>query len=693
MSPAHDIDQLSITTLRTLAIDAIQKANSGHPGTPMDAAPFAYTLWQEFLKYDPAEPDWFNRDRFVLSAGHASMLLYGLIHLAGVKAAVPAYGDRVGGPAVTLDDLKAFRQLHSRCPGHPEYGWTSGVEATTGPLGQGVAMSVGMAITQRYLAARYNRPGFDLVDFDVYALAGDGCMMEGISSEAASLAGHLRLGNLCWIYDRNQVTIEGHTDLAFTEDVGARFFAYGWKTVHLNDANDLEQIKQALREARETTDRPTLIISDSHIGYGSPNKHDTASAHGEPLGEEEVRLTKEFYGWDPDAEFLVPPEVRENFQARMGRRGQAAKAEWDTLFDAYRGEYPELGAEFQTLLDGELPGGWEKDLPVFAPSPKGQASRNASGAVLNALAPRIPWLIGGSADLAPSTKTMLEFDGAGTFQTENHSGRNFHFGVREQAMVAVANGMALSRVRPFVAGFFIFTDYCRAAMRLSALMELPVLFVWTHDSIGVGEDGPTHQPVEHLASFRAMPGMRVIRPADANEVTEAYRLALKHRDKPTCLVLSRQALPTLDRARYGAAAGIAKGAYIVAEEAAGPPEIILIGTGSEVSLCVAAYEKLTQEGVKARVVSMPSWDLFESQDQAYRDRVLPPQVTARVSVEMGVTLGWERYVGRTGARLGMHGFGASAPGQALQDFFGFTEEHVMEAARAQLKLAGKREGS
>lgn len=693
MSPAHDIDQLSITTLRTLAIDAIQKANSGHPGTPMDAAPFAYTLWQEFLKYDPAEPDWFNRDRFVLSAGHASMLLYGLIHLAGVKAAAPAYGDRVGGPAVTLDDLKAFRQLHSRCPGHPEYGWTSGVEATTGPLGQGVAMSVGMAITQRYLAARYNRPGFDLVDFDVYALAGDGCMMEGISSEAASLAGHLRLGNLCWIYDRNRVTIEGHTDLAFTEDVGARFLAYGWKTIHVTDGNDLEQIRRALREARETTDRPTLIISDSHIGYGSPNKHDTASAHGEPLGAEEARLTKQFYGWDPDAEFLVPPQVRENFQNRMGRRGQVAKAEWDALFGAYRGEYPELGAEFQTLLDGELPSGWEEDLPVFAPSPKGQASRNASGAVLNALAPRIPWLIGGSADLAPSTKTMLEFDGAGTFQAANHSGRNFHFGVREHAMVAVANGMALSRVRPFVAGFFIFTDYCRAAMRLSALMELPVVFVWTHDSIGVGEDGPTHQPVEHLASFRAMPGMRVIRPADANEVTEAYRIAVENRDKPTCLVLSRQALPTLDRDRYGAAAGVAKGAYIVADAVDGPPDIILIGTGSEVSLCVAAYGKLTEEGVKARVVSMPSWDLFEAQDQAYRDRVLPPQVIARVSVEMGVTLGWERYVGRTGAMLGMHGFGASAPGRALQDFFGFTEEYVMEAARAQLKLAGKWEGS
>jgi len=689
MSSPLEMDQLCISTLRTLAIDAIQKANSGHPGTPLGAAPLTYTLWQEFLDYDPAEPDWFNRDRFVLSAGHASMLLYSLIHLSGIKAAAPSYGERVGGPALTLDDLKSFRQLHSRCPGHPEYGLTSGVEATTGPLGQGVAVSVGMAMAQRYLADRYNMPGFPLVDFRVYALAGDGCMMEGLSSEAASLAGHLQLGNLCWIYDRNHVTIEGSTDLAFTEDVGARFLAYGWKVVHVTDGNDLEQVKRALRDAEDTVDRPTLIISDSHIGFGAPHKQDTASAHGEPLGEEEARLTKQAFGWDPDAQFLVPSGVKENFQARMGRRGAAARGDWEALFEAYRRKYPELAAEIETMQERGLPEGWDKDLPAYAADPKGKATRNVSGEVLNALAPRVPWLIGGSADLAPSTKTFLKFDGAGTFQGGDATGANIHFGVREHAMCAIANGMSLSKVRPFVAGFFVFTDYCRAAIRLSALMELPVIYVWTHDSISVGEDGPTHQPVEHLASFRAMPGMRVIRPADANEVVEAYRVVMRTDDLPTCLVLSRQNLPTLDRDRFGPAADLARGAYILADPVEGEPDVILIGTGSEVALCVGAYERLTADGVRARVVSMPSWDLFEAQDQAYRDHVLPPQVTARVSVEEGSTLGWERYVGMTGAMVGMKSFGASAPGPILQDFFGFTEDHVIEAARAQLKLVGK----
>jgi transketolase len=679
------MDQLCINTMRTLAIDAIQQANSGHPGTPLDAAPLAYTLWQRYLRYDPAAPEWFNRDRFVLSAGHASMLLYSLIHLTGIKAAAPSYGDRLGGPALSLDDLKAFRQLHSRTPGHPEYGHTSGVEATTGPLGQGVAMSVGMAIAQRYLAARYNRPGFPLVDFQVYALAGDGCMMEGVSCEAASLAGHLQLANLCWIYDRNRVTIEGHTDLAFTEDVGARFLSYGWHVTHVADANDLTQIDRALKQAQATDDQPTLIISDSHIGYGSPNKQGTASAHGEPLGAAEARLTKQAYGWDPDAEFLVPAGVPEHFQAQMGQRGRTARTEWEALLAAYGKEYPELAAEFATMREHGLPDGWDQDLPVFAADAKGKASREISGVVLNAVAPRLPWLIGGSADLAPSTKTVLKFDGAGTFQADSPAGRNFHFGVREHAMVAVANGMALTRLRPYVAGFFIFTDYCRPAMRLSALMELPVLGVWTHDSISVGEDGPTHQPVEHLASFRAMPGVRVIRPADANEVTEAYRVALETRDKPICLVLSRQALPTLDRTRYGDAAGLAKGAYILADAVGEAPAVILMGTGSEIALCVGAYEKLTAAGVKVRVVSMPSWDLFEAQDQAYRDQVLPPAVTARVSVEQGVTFGWERYVGQNGAMLGMQSFGASAPGGTLQEFFGFTEERVIAAARAQLE--------
>ena len=526
MGVAQDLDQLAIATIRTLAIDAIERANSGHPGTPLDAAPLAYTLWQEFLRYDPADPDWLNRDRFVLSAGHGSMLLYSLIHLAGVKATAKSYGDRVGGPALSLDDLKGFRQLHSRCPGHPEHGWTSGVEATTGPLGQGVANSVGMAIAGRHLAARYNRPGFNLFDYHVYALAGDGCMMEGISSEAASLAGHLELSNLCWIYDRNRITIEGHTDLAFSEDVAARFAAYRWKVVQVADANDRVQIRAALKAAKGTADRPTLIIVDSHIGYGAPHKQDTASAHGEPLGKEEARLAKQFYGWDPDAQFLVPDGVREHFRAGIGTRGAAARGQWLTLLEAYRREHPELAAELDTIRAGGLPDGWDQDLPVFPADPKGKAAREASGLVLNALAPHLPWLIGGSADLAPSTKTMLKGEGMGVFQAGSHGGRNFHFGVREHAMAAAANGMALAGVRPYVAGFFVFTDYCRPSLRLAALMELPIIYVWTHDSVSVGEDGPTHQPVEHLASFRAMPGMRVIRPADANEVVEAYRFVL-----------------------------------------------------------------------------------------------------------------------------------------------------------------------
>ena len=682
---AKDLDQLAIATIRTLAIDAIEQANSGHPGTPLGAAPLAYTLWQEFLRYDPVDPDWLNRDRFVLSAGHGSMLLYALIHLAGVKATAKSYGDRVGGAALTLDDLRSFRQLHSRCPGHPEHGWTSGVEATTGPLGQGVANSVGMAIAGRHLAARYNRPGFDLFDFQVYALAGDGCMMEGVSSEAASLAGHLELSNLCWIYDRNRITIEGHTDLAFSEDVAARFAAYRWNVVHVADANDQAQIRTALAAARATADRPTLVIVDSHIGYGAPGKQDTASAHGEPLGAEQARLAKQFYGWDPDARFLVPDGVREHFQAGIGARGAAAREQWLALLAKYRQEHPELATELDTIRQGALPEGWDRDLPVFPADPKGKAAREASGAVLNALAPNLPWLLGGSADLAPSTKTLLKFDGAGVFQAGSYGGRNFHFGVREHAMAAVANGMALSGMRPYVAGFFVFTDYCRPSLRLAALMELPIIYVWTHDSVSVGEDGPTHQPVEHLASFRAMPGMRVIRPADANEVVEAYRFVLAHPDRPTCLVLSRQALPTLDRTRHGAAAGLAKGAYVVADAAGGAPQVILIGTGSEVGLCVDAAAELTAAGIRTRVVSMPSWDLFEAQDQAYRDSVLPPAVTARVAVEEGSTLGWERYAGPTGAVLGLHGFGASAPAKAVQEHFGFTVAHVVAAARAQLQ--------
>lgn len=681
------LDQLSIDTIRTLVIDAIQKSNSGHPGTPLDAAPAAYTLWQRFLRYDPADPDWLNRDRFVLSAGHASMLLYSLIYLAGIKATATSYGDRIGGPAVAMEDIQGFRQMHTRCPGHPEYGWTSGVEATTGPLGQGVAMSVGMAIAERYLAARYNRPGFDLINYRVYALAGDGCMMEGISSEAASLAAHLKLSNLCWIYDRNRITIEGRIDIAFTEDVAARFLGYGWNVARVGDANDLEQLSHAFEVAQNTADRPTLIISESHIGYGAPHKQDSPEVHGEPLGAEEARLTKQFYGWNPDAQFLVPAGVMENFQAQMGRRGAEAHAQWKTLFEEYSKQYPELAAEIEAIQARGLPADWDQELPEFPPDPKGKAARDVSGLVLNALAQKVPWLIGGAADLAPSTKTRLKFNGADDFQADCYTGRNFHFGIREHAMCAIANGMALSKVRPFVSGFFIFTDYCRAPIRLSSLMEVPVIYVWTHDSISVGEDGPTHEPIEHLASFRAMPGLRVFRPGDANEVVEAYRVVLQQKDKPACLIFSRQALPTLDRSKYGSAAGVAKGAYVVADADDGKPEVILMATGSEVGLCVEAYERLKAEGIKARVVSMPSWDLFEAQSQEYRDSVLPPQVTARVAVEEASPFGWAHYVGMTGTVLGMPVFGASAPAKVVQDFFGFSPDHVVSAAKDQLKMA------
>ncbi|MCL4473321.1 MAG: transketolase [Actinobacteria bacterium] len=693
MRTEKNIDQLSIDTIRTLVIDAIQKAGSGHPGTPLDAAPVAYALWQRLLYYDPADPGWFNRDRFVLSAGHASMLLYSLIHLAGITAAAPSYGDRVGGAAITLDDIKGFRQLRTRCPGHPEYGWTSGVEATTGPLGQGLAMSVGMAIAGRYMAARYNRPDFDLINFHVYALAGDGCMMEGISSEAASLAAHLKLSNLCWIYDRNRVTIEGSTDIAFTEDVAVRFMGYGWNVIRVGDANDLELLTRMLETARDTTGRPTLVISESHIGYGSPHKQDTPEAHGEPLGVEEARLTKQFYGWDPDAQFLVPAGVMENFQAQLGKRGAQAHAVWNTQFGEYRKQYPDLAREIEMMQARDLPNGWDKDLPVFPPDPKGKAARDISGTVLNALAQNVPWQIGGAADLAPSTKTRLKFDGAGDFQSDSYDGRNFHFGIREHAMCAIANGMSLTKVQPFVSSFLIFTDYCRAAIRLSAMMEVPVIYVWTHDSISVGEDGPTHEPIEQLAAFRAMPGLRTFRPADANEIVETWRVVMQSKDKPACLIFSRQALPTLDRAKYGSAAGVAKGAYVVADAADGKPDVLLMATGSEVTLCVEAYEKLKAEGIKTRVISMPSWDLFEAQDKAYRDRVLPPQVTARVAVEEASTFGWDRYVGLTGAVLGMKTFGASAPARVVQDYFGFSADHVVSAAKDQLDLARRFDSS
>ena len=687
MTDADRLDQLCINTIRTLSIDAVQKANSGHPGTPMDAAPTAYCLWQRFLRYDPADPRWLNRDRFILSNGHASMLLYSLIHLADVQAANPSY-ETLGRPAVTLDDIKTFRQAGSRCPGHPEYGWTSGVEATTGPLGQGVAMSVGIAMAGRWLAATYNRPGYDLFDYNVYVLAGDGCMMEGVSGEAASLAGHLGLANLCWIYDDNRISIEGPTSLAFTEDVATRFLGYGWNVTRVSDANDVEMLTRAYRCFLGTTDRPTLIIVESHIGYGAPHRQDTKEAHGEALGADEVRLAKEFYGWDPDAQFVVPEEVRRYFRANIGHRGGEIRRAWVDRLAAYRREYPDLGRQLDCIQDHKLPQGWDRELPAFPPDTKGVAGRDASSKLLNTLAQRIPWLIGGSADLWPSTRTRLTFEGAGDFQVPgndgDYRGRNLHFGVREHAMAAASNGMALSCLRSYASSFLVFTDYCRPALRLSALMEVPVLYVWTHDSISLGEDGPTHQPVEHLAALRAMPGMLVIRPADANEVVEAYRLILGLEDRPTCLVLSRQPLPTLDRSTYAPASGLARGGYVLADAPDGRPDVLLLATGSEVSLCVAAREQLLAEGIHARVVSLPCWEVFEEQPLEYRESVLPPDVTARVAVEEAATFGWDRYVGPQGTILGMRSFGMSAPMKVVAQHFGFAPDQVAAAAREQL---------
>lgn len=678
------IQQQAINTLRTLAMDAVQAANSGHPGTPMAMAPVAYNIWQEFLRFDPQDPIWPNRDRFVLSIGHASTLLYALLHLTGVKAVNPKY-ETLGKLSVTLDDIRKFRQLDSRTPGHPEYRWTSGVETTTGPLGQGVATSVGMAIAGRWMGAYFNRPGFTMFDYDVYVLSGDGDMMEGVSSEAASLAGHLRLSNLCWVYDNNKITIEGNTAWAFSEDVATRFLGYGWNVLRVGDANDQETLTRAFQTFKGTTDRPTLIIVDSHIAYGAPNKQDTHGAHGEPLGEEEIRLTKRNYGWPEDATFLVPDEVRQHFAKGIGARGKALRDVWFEKYEAYEAEYPELADHLYRMQHRQLPEAWDRDLPAFAADVKGEASRNSSGEVLNAVAQNVPWLIGGAADLAPSTKTRLTFEDTGDFTADTPGGRNFHFGVREHAMAAILNGLSLSKIRPFGAGFLIFSDYSRAALRLGALMELPVIHIFTHDSIGVGEDGPTHQPVEHLASLRAIPGLIDLRPADANEVVEAWRLIMQLRHEPVALILSRQNLPTFDRDRYASASSVARGAYVLVDAPSGRPDVILIGTGSEVQLCIATYEQLNAEGIQARVVSMPSWELFEKQDQSYRDSVLPPEVTARVSVEQASTLGWARYVGLTGRSIGMETFGASAPLQTLQEKYGFTPERVVTAAREQLE--------
>jgi transketolase len=688
-STNDNMDQLCVDTMRTLAMDAVQAANSGHPGTPMALAPVAYCLWQRVLRFDPSHPIWPNRDRFVLSVGHASMLLYALLHLAGVKAVNPKY-ETLGRLSVELEDIERFRQLGSKCPGHPEYRWTSGVETTTGPLGQGLATSVGMAIAERWLASYFNRPGFELFDYDVYALCGDGCMMEGISSEAASLAGHLKLDNLCWIYDNNHITIEGNTALAYSDDVATRFIGYGWNVTRVGDANDLEMLERALRTFKRTSDRPTLIIVDSHIAYGAPNKQDTSAAHGEPLGENEIRLTKRHYGWPPDDKFLVPEEVREHFQNGVGARGSALHRAWWTEFEAYRRKYPELAEQGFRMLRRELPAGWDKGLPTFSSARKTVSTREASGEALNALAKNIPWLLGGSADLGPSCKTRLTFEGAGDFSAQNPGGRNLHFGIREHAMGAILNGLSLSKIRAFGSGFLIFSDYGRPSIRLSALMEIPVIHIFTHDSIGVGEDGPTHQPVEHLASLRAIPGLITLRPADANETVEAWRFIAGLRHEPVALILTRQAVPTLDRTKYAAAEGLHRGAYILADADEGRPDVLLLATGSEVALCLEVYEELRAEGIKARVVSMPSWEMFEHycrKHPQYREQVLPKSVIARVSVEQGSVLGWARYVGRRGYSIGMKTFGASAPLKELQKKFGFTLENVIAAAKRQIAEA------
>jgi len=683
----QELDWLSINTIRTLSIDAVQQAKSGHPGTPMALAPLVYTIWNRVMQFDPEDPIWPNRDRFVLSNGHASMLLWSVLHLSGTKAVNGDY-ESLGQPAVSLDDIRRFRQLDSKAPGHPEYHWVSGVETTSGPLGQGVATSVGMAMAQKWLANRYNQPGFPIFDYHIYAVCGDGCMMEGISSEAASLAGHLGLDNLCWVFDNNHITIEGNTRITFTEDITARFKAYGWNVLRIGEANDIDKIEGALQVFQGTTGRPTFIILDSHIGYGAPHKQDTAEAHGEPLGEDEVRLTKRRYGWPEEAKFLVPDEVREHFSSWLGARGAKARSRWNHLFATYAVKYPKLAHEICLMQHRELPAGWDDNLPVFAADPKGIAGREASGKVLNVLAQNIPWFLGGSADLGPSNKTTLKFDGAGDFQADNPGGKNLHFGIREHAMAAVVNGMSLSKLRPFGATFFIFSDYARPAIRLSALMELPTILVFTHDAMGDGEDGPTHQPVEHLASLRAIPGLVTLRPGDANEVVEAYRYIMQLRHQPAVLALSRQALPTLDRSKYAPASGVTRGAYVLADAPGGNPELILIASGSEVSLAVEAYERLLKDGIRVRVVSMPSWDIFEHQTQEYRDSVLPPNVKARIGIEQASTFGWERYVGEKGRVIGMHTFGASAPLKELQTKFGFEPSQIVAVAKELLQGAG-----
>ena len=682
---SQELDELAINTIRTLSIDAVQQANSGHPGTPMALAPLVYVIWNEVMRFDPQDPIWPNRDRFVLSNGHACMLLWSVLYLTQTRA-VNAQYERLGEPAVTLDDIRHFRQLGSKAPGHPEYHLTSGVEATTGPLGQGIADSVGMGIARKWLGSRYNKPGFDLFDYNIYAVCGDGCLMEGVGSEAASLAGHLGLDDLCWIYDNNHITIDGNTRITFTEDVAARFLAYHWNVLRVGDANDLESIAEALAVFRKTKERPTLIVLDSHIGYGSPHKVDTSAAHGEPLGEDEVRLVKRAYHWPENAKFLVPDGVMEHFADGIGRRGGKARRDWEAMFAKYRARFPDLATEIDLMQMRELPAGWDRNLPSFPPDAKGIAGRDASGQVLNVVGQNIPWFLGGAADLASSTRTALKFPGAGEFEPGTPDGRNIHFGIREHAMAAIVNGLSLSKLRAFASTFLVFSDYARPAIRLSALMELPTIFVFTHDAMGDGEDGPSHQPVEQLISLRAIPGLVVLRPADANEVVEAYRYILQLRHQPAVIVLSRQPLPTFDRSKYAPAAGVARGAYVMADTPDGSPQIILIASGSEVALVIQAHEALTAQGIRSRVVSMPSWDIFEHQTQSYREEVLPAAVTARLAVEQGSVLGWANYVGPHGRVIGMKTFGASAPLKELDRKFGFEPEHVVSVA---MELLGR----
>ena len=669
---ASDISQLAINTIRTLSMDGVQAANSGHPGTPMALAPIAYKLWADVMDYDPATPDWPNRDRYVLSCGHASMLIYSVLHLTGVKKPD-------GSPSLTIDDLKDFRQIGSLTPGHPEVGHTVGVETTTGPLGQGCGNSVGMAIAGRWLGARYNTPEHTLFDHNIYVQCSDGDLMEGVACEAASLAGHLGLSNLCWIYDDNDITIEGDTNLAYSEDVQKKFEGLGWAVLKVDDANDLSALSSSIEAFKQETSKPTLIIVKSVIGYGAPNKAGTSGAHGSPLGDEEIAATKEFYGW-PNEKFYVPEGVMEHFQETLGSRGAAAKAEWEETYASYKSANPELGAELEALLSGDLPGDWDAELPVFEEDEKGLATRASAGQSLNGIAKNLPWLVGGSADLAPSTNTLLKYEDVGSMGPNNPGGRNMHFGIREHAMASAANGMALSGVKPYVATFFVFSDYLRPAVRLSSIMNLPVVYVFTHDSIGVGEDGPTHQPVEQLAACRAIPGLVVLRPGDANEAAESWRIAASSTDRPVALVLTRQGLPTLCREKYAPASGVAKGAYTL-KDSDGEPKAILIATGSEVSLTLKAAEKLESEGIPTRVVSAPSFELFEQQDQAYRDSVLPPSITARVGVEVGIRQGWDRYLGTNGDFVGMSGFGASGPAGQVYEKFGITADAIVEAAK------------